>query len=141
MNLGLHGSVLCIEYLNDKMYIGGYFFNSEDTSNVICSFTNNENGIWSGLSYGILGSVTSLANLNNRIYAAGMFDISGGYNGRNNITTWDGVNWSSCDGGVLDVSENAIITSMAVYNNYIYLFGKFTSGNSIICKNVISIHN
>jgi hypothetical protein len=118
----LGGSINCAIVFQDKLYIGGNFWDAAGTISRLARWDTTH---WQSLDAGIQGSsyVQCFAEYENELYIGGMFKTSSGNPGTA-IVKWDGVHLSEVGGGMSGI--NPRVTDMIVYNGYLYVAGGFT---------------
>jgi len=81
---------------------------------------------------GLMGSVYGMGvDGTGNIYAGGDFDITGDNVTVNNISVWDGSEWSALESGV-----NGTILTLVVSGTDIYVGGYFTEASSVSASNI-----
>ena len=106
--------------------------------NLIFSIAYFDGDGWNGLDTGNLASVTTMKVFNSNLYFGGVIEQLGGINTLN-FVKWNGSSWSACDKGVNDV--DGIVTSLSIFDEKLFLFGKFLIANYNECNNVIRYTN
>lgn len=80
--------------------------------------------------------VASLCIYNGDLYAAGCDAVNGP---ANNISRWDGINWSPVGAGVYTVGGGGFdswVNSLLVYNGELYVAGRFTNAGDVEANNI-----
>lgn len=128
---GLNGEVQVLFQSSSNGLIAGGTFNASG------QITLGNIASWNGSSWSAMGSlngmVTSLAEYNGEIYAAGAFSHFSVGNSFQNIAKWDAVNqiWVSTG-----ISFNDTVFTLEVIDSILYIGGKFTH-NGIANANFI----
>ena len=144
--LGSYGySVGSLAVYNGELYAAGHFYKAGNTQlNNIAKWNGTE---WSTVGTGInvytddyfSGSVSSLIVYNGFLYAGGAFDSAGNIPA-NNITKWDGNNWSAIGAGILlgvnDYGGFGYVSSLTIHNGALYAAGHFDSAGGIPANNI-----
>lgn len=112
----LDDPVKCFQVYQDKLFIGGDFWNDWRFPGIV---------YWDGANYtcpggGVDGIIFDMAVFNDTLYVVGEFSIAGGIPA-NCIAKWDGYNWCS-----LGSTFNAPIRSIEVFNNELFIGGHFS---------------
>jgi len=139
-----YSSVVAITEFNGKLIATGQF----DT--VGGNIPANNIAAWDGTSWSTLGSGISLSSssiightttinamtvYNGDLYVAGTFDTAGGVP-VNCIAKWDGTTWSPVGSGIKLHLENDQAFAMAVFNNALYVGGRFDTVGGIPATNI-----
>lgn len=97
---------------------------------------------WHALGAGMVRHTNSTARVEDlvwwrgELYAAGLFDQAGGAPAYG-MARWDGSRWSHIGSGQIDEAPYGIIYAMAVYNDELYLAGRFSGAGAIDTPNII----
>lgn len=139
-----YSSVIAITEFNGKIIVTGSF----DT--VGGNVPANNIASWDGTSWSALGGGITLSDLqvightttinamtvyNGDLYVAGTFDTAGGIP-VSCIAKWDGTSWSPVGSGIKLHLENDQAFAMTVYNNALYLGGRFDTVGGIPATNI-----
>lgn len=137
-NQGFDDQVICLyaDDANNTLYAGGAFTKVDGTTvNGIAKWDGTQ---WTPMGDGFAGStpyVYSITKYNNDIYAAGQF-VASGTTTVNGIARWDGTQWQPVDGGLTLTTQFDYGASLHVYNNELYVGGRFsTVGSSSLAVN------
>lgn len=94
-------------------------------------------GTQTGSDAPVTGSpVASLCIYNGELYAAGCDVVNGP---ANNISKWNGINWSPVGVGVYTVGGGGFdswVNSLLVYNGELYVAGRFTNAGDVEANNI-----
>ena len=149
--------VKCLVSSGRDLFVGGEF---TQVGNILALNVAKWDGRkWSALGQGVgykfenydnvfsaFGWVESLAVVNKRLYAGGVFDRAGGVPAQS-IACWDGRKWSNVGGGMSDGSLerwttanggeiSGMVFTLASYGPYLLAGGSFTKAGSIQATNV-----
>ena len=135
MSQGMNDEVDALIVYNDNLYAGGKFTTADNIQ---------VNGIamWNGVSWqavgtgfnnsnGIPAQVNALAVFNGKLYAGGSFQKAGSVV-CNNLSVWNGSNWSPVSTGT-----NGPIYALAASQGGLFIGGNFTTAGSIAAKNIV----
>ncbi|MFH2036538.1 MAG: PKD domain-containing protein, partial [Candidatus Zixiibacteriota bacterium] len=119
---GANNNAKSFKVINDELWMGGAFIESGGITTNSIAVWNNIN--WYNLNGGIpTGGILSIQDFNNIIYFGGSFYNADGIALADNIAFWDGSNWNYVGNlGVL----NATVSTLAAYNNMLFVGGGFT---------------
>lgn len=125
----LFGNGLTLEVFNGELYTGGQFFISKwDGSNWTSINVGNHDPVYSTV-------ILKIMEFNGELYAGGRFDSIGNILAYS-IAKWNGVDWLPLGNGTDNVSQNDIVSSIASYNNKIYIGGYFSSAGGNTVNNI-----
>jgi hypothetical protein len=123
----------CRALLSDgpDLYVAGEF---DRAGNVPASHVARWDGTtWHPLGGGIANFgyalIRALAKHNGRLYLGGAFGQAGSI-AADNIAAWDGSAWSAVGAGVQGSTYGAIVDSLCVWNNELYVGGHFTTSGA-----------
>ena len=126
--------LMIIDTVQDGLYVGGRF---EDIGNNtdMRSIALWKDGQWHALanglnSYQFPASIRSIVRYNGEIYVCGVLTDANGLT-CNGVAKWNGSQWSSVGGGLLDYDDNPAFTfNLRVIEEELYACGGiFTAGN------------
>ena len=120
---GCDGSVrkLYTNKAGDKLFVGGSFgtVNATINANNIAYVTGNwPHYTWHSMGEGLNGTVYTITEFDNKIYAGGSFTMSG-TTAVMNVAYWDGTKWNAM--GCI----NGTVKDLIVFNNELYAVGDF----------------
>ncbi len=119
---------------NGDLYVGGNFFNYEDT---IVGIARYDGTNWYPVAGGIKGGLDNIFDMavyNGELYVCGSFRKSAGNTG-NKIMKLVGDEWAEVGGGF--DSSYGFATKMLVYHDKLYVFGVFYSvGGGVPAQNI-----
>jgi hypothetical protein len=136
---GLDSWVNALLVYNDELYVGGRFTDAGSVeANNIAKWNGTEwSAVGTGLgSYGY--SVGSLVVYNGELYAGGHFYNAGNVQ-VNNIAKWNGIEWSAVGTGISVYTDDYFsgsVSSLAVYNGFLYAGGSFDTAGTIPANNI-----
>lgn len=128
-------------YNNELIYIYGDYD--------ICTVTINGFGLWNdtiwkpfplGVAANGNGLPYAFAVYQNSLYAGGNFLTIGGKT-TNKIARWNGVQWDSVGKGLDDQSLTEKINALTVYNNDLYVAGRFRQVDGVTGYQRIAVWN
>ena len=136
---GFDSWVNALVVYDEELYVGGRFTNAGSVeANNIAKWNGTE---WSavGSGLGLYGySVGSLAVYSGELYAGGHF-----YNTGNtqvtNIARWNGTEWLAVGTGIKVYTDDYFsgsVSSLAIYNGFLYAGGSFDTAGSILVNNI-----
>jgi len=123
--------VNAMEVWNDRLYIAGKF----DTISgmYLRNIASWDGSAWQNLGDGVgnqpapdNGKVTTIHQMNNKLYIGGYFNEAGNIPVKN-IAVWDGTTWDSLGSGIL----HSTIESITHYGNMLYVGGGFNSAGGV----------
>lgn len=120
------GSVECAIRYNNKLYIGGGFYNSD--------FSIENMAFWDGAAWHPVGSgihggvqwVNNFAEYHGKLYAGGYFTTSNNNPG-NYIASWNDTAWFQVGGGM----TLGQVMDLRVFNDELWVSGQFSSAGGI----------
>jgi len=125
----------CVAKYKDAVYLGGNF-SPDIQGDTIIDLLKYENGIWSKVGDGLVGSWTNLHDMEvfqDRLIIAGYFTQEDGNVG-NSIMSWDGTKWDDMGGGIC--SQFGALDDLFVYKDKLYVAGQFDCIGNINARNV-----
>lgn len=124
---GPNGLVTAVEYYNNELYIGGNIPNDwKGYPPKVKHLTRWDGAYWQQVGGGNPnGRVESMINYQGELYVGGEFGQVGGNVPANLIARWNGTNWSKLGSGL--VGDFSTAAAMAVYNDDLYVGGRFTN--------------
>jgi len=132
---------------SDTLYITETLYDSANQCTYLCGAIRRFNGNvighvmkWDGNNFtkvgdGFNSSVSSLAIFNDTLYACGAFTFSGTTNFNFPFAKWDGNNWQEVE-SAFSAHDNAhptlpaLLNTLKVYHNRLYIGGEFVSNNN-----------
>jgi hypothetical protein len=118
----------------NSLYVCGVDYKSPMPKTYIKKF----NGVfWSTLIEipGYNNSISSMKEFNGELYIGGQFIEFAGVKNANSLVKWNGSNWSAVGAG-FDKSFGPQVRSMEVFNNKLYIAGRFDSIAGVQVKNI-----
>lgn len=139
LGTGILGTVWSMAEYNGELYVGGQF-------NTASGITVNGIAKWDGLGWSEVGGgftntagfqtyVYALEVYNNELYAGGFFRFAGG-NQAHSIARWNGTDWSPVGEGIDLSSSVAMVHAFGVYDDELYVGGKFSVAGGIATSNI-----
>ena len=128
------GGVYDLTISGDYLYIGGYTFNSTDTTLRYIRRFNLSTNTWEAVGKGVNAKVSALvSDGNGNIYAGGVFDKAG-TTPAYSVAKWDGTNWTALGTGVdgLGLSVNGLAYSAGL----LYIAGDFMKVDGKVSQGV-----
>jgi hypothetical protein len=126
-----------VEWFQGELYIGGVIY-QPGSSPQILGLAKWDGNNWVGVGNGMYGNLpyfSRLTTFQNKLILAGSFNYAqnpGSIPG-NCITSWDGTNWDTLQGG-LHLDGN--IADIAVHGSDLYVAGYFLSIGNIIASGI-----
>jgi hypothetical protein len=124
---GMDSAVYALTVYNNELIAAGWF---TIAGGISCNRIAKWNGTnWSSIGTGMNDHVLSLIIYNNELIAGGYFTIAGGDSAKR-IAKWNGTTWSSLGngiGGVLPFNGIPYVSAMTIFNNNLYVGGRFTT--------------
>jgi trimeric autotransporter adhesin len=138
-----------LEVYKNKLYGRNIFDNTH-----ITNIENWNDTIWNPINSSLNSSPSVLVEYNNELYAAGSFDTAG-INQALCIARWNGLQWNNVGSGLtlfntnvdtLIIFNDTIINhkesiyTMYVYNNDLYVGGRFTTAGGVNANSIAKWH-
>lgn len=132
-NSGPSGRVKTMEQFGNKLYVGGSFFNTDNTRDVLAW----NGSVWTGAGRVISNTISSLKLYNGNLYAGGS-GIFGDTTGLSFLSRFNGLSWDSPtpDFDSNSAHDPSIILTMETYQNELYFAGLFQDVDSLILNNI-----
>ena len=122
-------SSIYIDTNENKMYVGGYFSHSNNSSfNGIAVWDGNS---WDSLGDGLYNVPIKIGKFNDEIIACGAFNgLNPPYN-VGNLVKWDGNNWIT-----IGMDNYGFLSGFYPYNNGLLVYGGFDSIDSVHASDI-----
>jgi hypothetical protein len=135
----LHSTVDALCTYHNKLYAAGNFTiaGKRNTNSIACW----DGKKWDTVGVGIKGTVYSLTVYDDKLIAGGCFQIKMGATVIKNIAQWDDHTWSNLGKGIetgscSDVDLGAIVHSLCVYRNKLYVAGCFSKAGGLDVQDI-----
>jgi len=139
LGAGVNGEVLSLaaDPINQKVHVGGFFFNASNVPVYNCAEWNGSN--WQSMdTISSYISVYSMVFFQNDLYGGGGFGFDSNSIQLKHLAKFDNSKWNGIDGFLGGLTGEIYALAVDTTNNVLYAAGDFVQFDTLICNHIIS---